>query len=166
MFDIEGNEATNRVYIVFKNQGSDSNPEILWAQSLIDDFLGFDATSPTKPLNPSSPSHEYSLIAENPAKFNAYNSFVIKSDLVNTGIQTNNDFNNTIAQIQISSNPGEIQNFRATEPNIFSLCNNLIGANNARFSINFSLTSETGVPLDTRGEYYDFVIQLSWLEDQ
>ena len=166
MFDIEGNEATNRIYIVFKNQGSDSNPEILWADSLIDDFLGFDAVSPTKPLNPSSPSHEYSLIAENPAKFNAYNSFVIKSNLVNTGIQTNNDFNNTIAQIQISSNPGEIQNFRATEPNIFSLCNNLIGSNSSRFSIDFSLTSETGIPLDTRGEYYDFTIMISWLESE
>lgn len=164
MFDIEGNEATNRIYITFKNMASGVNPEILWASSTIDDFLGFSDTSPTKPVNPSSPSHDYSITAENPARFNAYNSFVIKSDIVNTGIQINDSFNGTIAQIQITSNPGEIQNFRATEPNIFSLCNNLIGMNSAKFTLTFELVSETGLSLDTRGEYYDFVIMLSWLE--
>ncbi len=166
MFDIEGNEATNRIYIIFKNTASSANPEILWAQSTIDDFLGFTDTSPTQPVNPSSPSHDYSIVAENPARFNAYNSFVIKSDIVNTGIQINDSFNGTIAQIQITSNPGEIQNFRATEPNIFSLCNNLIGMNSAKYTLTFELVSETGLALDTRGEYYDFVIMLSWLEDQ
>ena len=110
MFDIEGNEATNRIYITFKNAASSSNPEILWASSTIDDFLGFSDTSPTHPINPSSPSHDYSITAENPARFNAYNSFVIKSDIVNTGIQINDSFNGTIAQIQITSNPGIVPN--------------------------------------------------------
>ena len=166
MFDIEGNDATNRIYIVFKYTANDADPEILWSSSTINSFLGFDASSPTKPAQPSTASHNSSITADDPAKFNAYNSFVIKSDIVNTGIQINDNFNGTIAQIQITSNPGEIQNFRATEPNIFSLCNNLIGINSARYTINFELVSETGVPLDTRGEYYDFVLMLSWLEDQ
>ena len=164
MFDIEGNDATNRIYIVFKNTATDADPEILWSSSTINEFLGFRVSSPTKPATPSTASHDSSLTAEDPAKFNAYNSFVIKSDIVNTGIQINNNFNGTIAQIQITSNPGEIENYRATEPNIFSLCNNLIGVNSAKYTLNFELVSETGVSLDTRGEYYDFVIMLSWLE--
>ena len=164
MFDIEGNEATNRVFITFKNTASASNPEILWNESTIDNLLGFTDSSPTKPSNPYSTDHEYSIFAENPAKFNAYNSFVIKSDLVNEGIQVNDNFNNIIAQIQITSNPGEIENYKAQQPNTFSLCNELIGQNNAKFSATFTLTSEIGIPLDTRGEYYDFIVLISWLE--
>ena len=91
-FSFEGNEATNRMKIVYKAiSGSHMDVEILWEQSTLRILLGYDEDSPTKPFT-TSDSHDHSLVAPNAARFNAYNSFVIHSDIVNTGIQLNNNF--------------------------------------------------------------------------
>jgi pectin methylesterase-like acyl-CoA thioesterase len=146
-----------------------ANPEILWSQSTVRTVLGFEEDSPTRPTttlytNIQTDEHNSSLVAPNPAKFNSYNSFVLHSDLVSEGIQINNTYDNIISQIQITANVGEIENFRANDKNVFSIVNNLIGSQNQRYRARFSLTSELGIPLDTKGENYDFVILLSWLE--
>ena len=96
--------------------------------------------------------------APNPAKFNSYNSFVLHSDLVSEGIQINNTYDNIISQIQITANVGEIENYRANDKDVFSIVNNLIGPQNQRYRARFWLTSELGIPLNTNGEDYDFVI--------
>ena len=163
-FSFEGNEATNRMYIVFKAVASSHvDVEILWAESTLRLLMGFHEDSPTQPFS-SSDTHDHSLIAPNAAKFNAYNSFVIHSDIVNTGIQLNNNFDNIIGQIQITKDPGELESFRATQPNIFALCNNLIGTQNGRYQATFTLTSETGINLDMRGEAWTIICLFSWLE--
>lgn len=163
-FSFSGNESTNRLYITYLNSGQTGAPEIKWADSTITATLGFLPSSPTKPSNPYTPSHEFSLESPNTPRFNAYNSFVLHSDLVNAGIRINDSFDQIIAQIPITSNVGELTMFKATAPQVACLCNNLIGPQSARWNFEFWLTSETGVPLDTRGENYDFIVEIDWLE--
>lgn len=160
-----GQDSINRMYIQFKTNTVQSNAQILWNESTITEMLGFTPSSPTQP-EPSNQNHEHSLFAPNAPKFNAYNSFVIHSDLVSEGIQLNNTFDNIIGQIQITTEPGTIETFRAVSPNPFALCNNLIGTQNARYRATFRLTSETGQPLDTMGEHYDITVLISWLEQE
>ena len=161
-----GQDSTNRMYIQFKSSGAEGNAEILWNESSITEMLGFLPTSPTKPSTESKTDHEHSIFSPHAPKFNAYNSFVIHSDLVSEGIQLNNSFDNIIGQIQITTDTGTIETFRAIAPNPFALCNNLIGTQNARYRATFRLTSETGQPLDTMGEYWDITLLISWLEQE
>jgi len=168
-FTFSGNNSLGKVIITFLDKDLTANPEILWSQSTVRTVLGFEEDSPTRPTttlytNIQTDEHNSSLVAPNPAKFNSYNSFVLHSDLVSEGIQINNTYDNIISQIQITSNVGEIENFRANDKNMFSIVNNLIGSQNQRYRARFYLTSELGIPLDTKGENYDFVILLSWLE--
>ena len=167
-FLIDGNQAINRLFITFRNNTATSGNEvnIIWEESSLRTLLGFDENSPTKPSQPSNASHEYSLVAPNASLFNNYNSFMIHTDLVSQGIQLNNLFDNVVAQIQITEDPGGLERFRAVSPNMFAIVNNLIGSQNARYRATFWLTSETGVALDMRGEYYDFCILISWLESE
>lgn len=163
IFDFQGNESTNRLNIVFKyNQAFQI--DINWYQSNMRYILGFDATSPTRPSVPPNASHNTAITAPYASEFNSYNSFIIHTDLVNTGIQLNNSFYQIIGQLPVTSNPGELETYRSSEPNIFSLCNELIGIQSARYSATFWITDEINRPLDTRGEYYDITIQISWLE--
>jgi len=161
-----GNESTNKLYITFKNTGSAGNPQILWANSTLRDVMGFASTSPTRPPQSYTANHEYSLTSPLFPKFNAYNSFIIHSDLVNDGIQLNNSFDRIISKIPITTSVGTIENYIGTESTIFAMCNNLIGRQSAKWSAEFYLTSETGEPLDTLGENWDIVIKISWLERQ
>ena len=163
IFDFQGNESTNRLSIVFKYSAAYVY-HIDWYMSTMREILGFNINSPSEPVIPPNASHNTSITAPDASIFNAYNSFVIHTDLVNTGIQLNNNFSQIICQLPITSNPGELETYKSSEPNIFSLCNELIGLRSAKYNVSFWLTSETNVPLDTRGEYYDLVLQISWLE--
>lgn len=164
MVDMYGNESTNRLYIEFKYNATLANLQFIWANSTISDILGFTPASLTKPTDPSTATSTFTLRSDNSPKFNIYNSYIIHSDIVSAGIRINNDFDRVIAQIPIKASVGELDAYRAQEPSVFSLCNNLIGVSGQRWSIEVWLTSETGVPLDQRGEYYDIIVLISWLE--
>lgn len=161
-FAITGNNATQRVNIEFKYASSSADQQIIWANTTMRDLLGFDATSPTVPPLAPNPSHNTFLIAPSPARFNSYNSFIIHSSLVNNGIQLNNNFFNIISVIPITAPTGTLNIYQAQEPYNFSICTNLVGELNRKYSADFSLTDETNQPLNTSGEDYDFIILLSW----
>ena len=164
-FRFTANESTNKVLITFLNDGKTGAPEIKWANSSLRTVLGFDATSPGKPINPYSADHEISIESPETPKFNTYNSFVIHSDIVDTGIRINGqNYQNIIGVIPISSAVGELTSYVASNPVPFALCNNLIGASSAKWSIDVWLTSEYNVPLDTRGEYYEVIVLIKWEE--
>lgn len=164
MVDITGNESTNRLYITFTKAATTANLEFIWANSTISSLMGFNPTSLTKPPEPSTDDASFTLLSDDSPKFNVYNSFIIHSDIVSAGIRLNNNYDSIIAQIPITSSVGTLDTYRAQEPSIFALCNNLIGPRNQKWSAEFWITSETNVPLDQRGEYFDFVVIISWLE--
>ena len=164
MVNITGNESTNRLYIEFKYNATLANLQFIWQNSTVRDLMGFNATSLTRPTNPSTATTSFTLVSEDFPKFNQYNSFVIHSTLVNQGIRLNNSYDSILCQIPIRASVGELDSFRSQEPSVFSLCNNLIGTQSQIWSVDFWLTSETNIPLDQRGEYWDFVLLLSWLE--
>ena len=165
MCNFQGNDSTGRIYIEFTDLATIANLEFIWSNSTITSLLGFTPTSPTKPTSPSTPDRSFTIVSENFPKFNQYNSFVLHSDIVSEGIPINNNRDNIIAQIPIKAKVAELDNyFRAQEPYLFSTCDNLIGQQNQIYSMTFWITSETGVPLDQAGEYFDFVLLLSWLE--
>lgn len=164
MVYIYGNESTNRMYIEFKYNASVAGLQFIWANSDIRDVMGFTAGAPTSPPVLSTPDNSYSLVSDDFPKFNQYNSFVIHSNIVNQGIRLNSSYDNIVAQIPIRASVGELDSFRAQEPTVFSLCNNLVGPQAQRWSIDWWLTSETGIPLEQRGEYWDFVMLITWLE--
>lgn len=165
IFDFQGNESTNRLNIVFKYQPA-FTINIDWYSSNMRLILGFVETSPSAPATPPNASHNTAISAPNASEFNSYNSFIVHTDLVNTGIQLNNNFQQIICQIPVTSNPGELETYKAGEPNIFSLCNELIGIRSAKYNARFWITDEINRPLDTRGEYYDITVQISWLEHE
>jgi hypothetical protein len=165
MVSITGNESTSKLYITFTEYATIANLQFIWINSTVRDILGFNTTSLTNPVNPSTTTSSFSLESDNTPKFNVYNSFIIHSDLVSTGIRLNNNFDNIIAQIPIKASVGELDIYRAQEPSVFALCNNLIGQQSQKWGCEFWITSETGIPLDQRGEYYDFIILISWLEE-
>ena len=159
-FRILGNNATQKINIeVFYAQNADQ--QILWDQSTSRNILGFESNSPTTPSIPQQASNPSWMIAPNIAKFNAYNSFVIHSDLVLTGIQLNNNFYNIISIIPITATTGTLNIFEAHDPYPFSVINNLVGINNARYNASFWLTDEKNKPL-FQSENWDIVVLMTY----
>jgi hypothetical protein len=166
MVSITGNESTSKLYITFSEYATIANLQFIWLNSSVRDIFGFNSTSLTKPVNPSTSTSSFSLESDNSPRFNVYNSYIIKSDLVTEGIRLNGNISqNIICQIPIKASVGELDVFRAQEPSVFALCNNLIGPQSQVWGATFELQSETGIPLDQRDEYYDFIILISWLDD-
>lgn len=166
-FRFSANESTNKVIITFLNEGQTGAPEIKWANTALRTVLGFESTSPGKPTIPYSADHEHSIESPDTPKFNTYNSFVIHSDIVDTGIRINGqNYQNIIGVVPISSSVGELTSYVASDPVPFALCNNLIGPSAAKWSISVWLTSEFNQPLDTRGEYYEVIVLIKWTETE
>ena len=159
-FRILGNNATQKINIeVFYAEGA--NQQILWDQSTIRNILGFEEKSPTTPQIQPQAGNPSWMIAPNIAKFNAYNSYVIHSDLVLTGIQLNNNFYNIISIIPITATTGTLNIFEAHDPYPFSVINNLVGINNARYSAAFWITDEKNKAL-YQSENWDIVVLMTY----
>ena len=168
VFKWEGNYSTQKLSItyLYTNDAKLNQLEIIWNQSTITSLLGFTNTSLTRPAKVSTASVNYSIVSDTYSKFNTYNSFLIQSDLVNTGISVNNNFNNIIGQVPIPPDSvGTLINYRASTPNMFAMCNNLIGMNNAKYQARFKITDEnTGLLIFP--DDYTFTIMISWFESE
>jgi hypothetical protein len=80
LFTITGNDSTQKVSIQFETD-SKTDTYIDWKQSTIRSILGFDITSPQKPLVSKG-----SITAPYVADFNNLNAYYLHSDLVGQGI--------------------------------------------------------------------------------
>jgi len=139
--------------------------KILWNQSTVTDLLGFTASSPQRPSKVSTIDVNYSISGPTYGKFNAYNSFIIQSDLVDSGLSINNNFSQIIGQIDIPPNSvGSLISYRATQPNTFALCNNLRAPNGAKYQCFFKIRDENGEPIQMTDDWFITVL-ISWIEE-
>jgi hypothetical protein len=159
-YRITGNNATQKINIEVY-EAPLASQKILWNQSTIRNILGFNSDSPTvPPVLPQVGAPSF-MVAPNIAKFNAYNSFVVHSDLVHSGIQLNNNYYNIISLIPITAATGTLNVYSASYPYVFSGVGNLVGQMNARYNANFWLTDEKNIPL-TMSENWDIVVQITY----
>ena len=156
IFTISGNDSTQKVSIAFENLMA-VNIYIDWTQTTLRSILGFESTSPQKPL-----VYKGSLTADNTADFNNLNAYYVHSDLVGNGIPTNSTYGQTISVIPVSAAPGNLIVFQGQYENLFADCNNLVGSHNERSSFSFWLTTENNTPIDMNGEEYSFTLLFKW----
>ena len=138
-------DATQKVVIRFNY----TNVTVDFSAARTDTFreiIGFDeliyGPFAAAPLN---------ILAPNIAAFNTVNSFLIASDLVNTGIRFNNRYNQVIAQVLINVSPGSQIISTPFNP-AKSNAQPLAGSN--RSNLRFRLTDEKLRPVNTNGEYW------------
>ena len=141
---------TQRVEIIC----GDAGVEIDFTQAdTIRELLGFNSAVLTSTL-----AGQY-FLGDNPAKFNAVNTLLIHSNIVQQGIQVNESFSQTIAQIFIDVEPGSQILFRPFNPTLIS-CPHLAGQ--LLSSISFRLSDENNVDLATNGEDWSVRIRISY----
>ena len=156
MFVFSPDNATQRVVITFLKE----NLQIFWATSTLRTILGFDAGSPTAPAPP--PITGKSLLAPNVARFNELTSFLIRTDLINTGIPVNANATGVLANVFIDVLPSSLINY--TPLNIvWSDASNIIGARIT--TINFSLANQENRLVDTNSEYWNFTLIFKYYID-
>jgi hypothetical protein len=110
------------------------------------EILGFNSATYGPYINAPIP-----LLAPNTAAFNQVNYFLIHSDLTNTGIRFNNNFNQTIAQVVIDVSPGSQIVSHPFNP-ARTMTQELAGAK--RNNIRMWLTDDQDRRVDTNGEYW------------
>lgn len=91
------------------------------------------------------------ILADNTAAFNQVNSFLLHSDLTNTGLLINSIYNQTISQILITSKPGSQILHRPL--NVLKIDTPELASNNIRF-IRIWLTDDKNRPVNTLNEFY------------
>lgn len=124
------------------------------------DLLGFNAG--LVPPGGVTTGEEHTL-GDNVAAFNSVDHFLIHSDLVNSGIRVDGDFNRTIARVSISVSPGSQIVMEPNNP-VRVDGNNLIG--NSRERIAFWLTDQDDRPADTNGEIWTATVILRFNTDR
>ncbi|MEI7669924.1 MAG: hypothetical protein WCJ33_07570 [Pseudomonadota bacterium] len=167
VFKFVPNYSTQKLSIEFLyiDNASLNQVRILWNQSTITELLGYTSSSPTRPSKVSTIDANYSITGESYGKFNAYNSFIIQSDLVDTGISINNNYSQIIGQIDIPPNSvGSLISYRATNPNVFALCNNLRGSTGAKYQCVFRIRDENGDPIIMPDNWF-ITVMISWFEE-
>ena len=167
MFSFVGNYSTQKLSItyLYLNNAGLNQVEIIWNDSTITTLLGFTSLSPTRPATLSTPSVNYSITSSDYAKFNTYNSYLIKTDLVSQGISVNNNYANIIGIVPIEADSiGTLMNYKATNPNIFSTCMNLVGIQNARYSCRFTISNENNEDVIMPDDWF-ITLMVSWFEE-
>ena len=91
------------------------------------------------------------LSGQYPVKFNTIDYFLLHSDLPDTGLKFNGDYNQSISQILIDVKVGnQIRNKPFNPANLS--CLKLIGSQRSRFKV--WLTDNHNNPVNTNGEYF------------
>lgn len=126
------------------------------APSTVGPVLGWPA--PGAFVGPA-PVDNYSESSPSEATFNRVNSYIIKSDMVNTGITLNGDSRSILAGVPIDVPPGSQVVFQPASPRWFD-ASELIGA--SRQVLKFFLLDQALRPVPTANEYWTVTVQLRW----
>ena len=110
------------------------------------EILGFDS----QVLGPYAIT-PVNILADKSAAFNQVNSFLLHSDLTNTGMRINNNYNQIIAQILIDKSPGSQLVSQPFNPTQIS-ASHLTGVLKKRISI--WLTDDKNRPVNTANEFF------------
>ncbi len=120
------------------------------------DVLGFDAR--LVPLAPKTSSHSEG--GDVTAAFNRVNNFIIKSDIISDGISVNAINDSIIADVLITSEPGDQIVFTPFHPPKAN-ADELIG--HRKNYISFRLTDQVGRPVETMSENWSFTVVLKYV---
>tara|TARA_R110000803_G_scaffold5757_1_gene18995 strand:+ start:1972 stop:2808 length:837 start_codon:yes stop_codon:yes gene_type:complete len=142
LISISADEATAKVNLRFNyaNVQVDFRPTDTFRE-----ILGFNSGLLSVATAPQT------IPAQNVAKFNTINSYLIHSDLVNNGIRYNNIYNQTIGEVLIDVAPQEQINSQPFNP-ATSDASDLRGVK--RNNVSFWLTDENNKLIDTNTEYW------------
>ena len=151
---LSGDLATQRVVITFTIAGLQAN---FVPSGTIGPLIGFNArTSPPTLLSVAGES-DY---GDNPAAFNAIDSFIIATNLIaGDGIPVNNQAIGVIARIPVNDLPGSQIFYQPNVP-VEVGADNMIGQTIQ--SVNFSLYDSNLNLVDTRGEYWSLTLHVHY----
>tara|TARA_R110000782_G_scaffold206115_1_gene294356 strand:- start:961 stop:1782 length:822 start_codon:yes stop_codon:yes gene_type:complete len=119
------------------------------------EVLGFNSRN--VPLVPQASG--YSETADEVAKFNRTNSFLISGDLVSNGVPVNNINKGILGEVLITAPPGSQINYTPFLPPSID-ATELIGKTKNFFT--FTLTDQIGRSVDTNYETWSFLIVISY----
>jgi hypothetical protein len=119
------------------------------------DILGFDPQQ----VGPNAGA-PINILADNVAAFNSINNFEIHSDLVGQGIRVNNTYTQTIAEVNITVNPGSQIVDKPFHP-AKSDASALAGVK--RGTVRFWLTDDSNNAVDTNSEYWTTRLTIQYL---
>lgn len=117
------------------------------------DILGFNSQILTTISVP------YNIIADNVARLNQIEYFLIQSDLTNNGIRINNRYSGNIARVVIDSPPGSLLVYEPRKPLEIN-CQNLANSNQSVFT--FALTDQNGAAVDTNSELWSVQVTIRY----
>jgi hypothetical protein len=100
------------------------------------------------------------VLANNVAKFNSVDSFLIHCDLVDRGILLNNKYSQVLGQVLIDVSPGSQIIYNPFNPTRVE-ANNLIGG--SRRAIRVWLTDQSGNAVNTNNEMYSLKLKIYYM---
>ena len=141
LFSLSPDEPTGKVEIRFNY---DTVSIDFTQPNTLRDILGFNSQI----LGPYA-TVPFNRLADNTARFNSVNYFVIHSDLTQTGIRFNNSYNQAVSKVVIDVPPGsQIVSTPYNPPKIS--CNELVGGN--KTLIRMWLTDDQNRRVNTNSE--------------
>lgn len=153
---IGGDDATQKIVVTFNGGGNKTFLDFTPADTFRD-ILGFDAREVPALANQST--NGYTELGDNIATFNTIDSFLINTDLISSGIPTNNNLSGTIAKVVIDEKPGSLITFDPFNPSVVS-ARELIGRTKNAFT--FRLTDQNYNLVDTNQETWSIVIKIEY----
>ena len=153
---ISGDDATQRSILTFNNDGFQTYADFTQPDS-IRTILGFNARQ--SPPAPDQSTPGFSDQSDSIAEFNQLNAYLISSDLTAAGVPVNNQQTGVLCQIPINSPPGTQLNFEPFNP-VKVNATGLIGL--SRNQINFRLLDQRGIAVNTNGEYYSLLLEITY----
>jgi len=150
LFVLSGDDATQSTVITFLTSGDSIDFTIANSLRIV---LGFNSAVYT------APSANYNLYSPNPAAFNADNSYLISSNLTSVGIPINNQSFGILVNVPITASPGSQIIYQPANL-VWSDAGDIIGQ--TKQFLNFRLTNQSLVPVNTVGETWQFTLVIKW----
>jgi hypothetical protein len=120
--------------------------------------LGFTSTPGSPPLIATYDGDFFE--AENVARLNRINSYLLHADIANEGLSVNNSYSNILTEIQLNNlGIGELLIYNPFLP--YKLNGNHLKYG-SKSLLAFRLTNELNEPIDTFGEDYSFSMTISY----
>lgn len=149
-FVLNPNSATGKIEITFKN--ALDTIDFSYTQSF-NELLGFEEQKY------SSPGAGGSIVGPNIAQFSQVSYFLIQSDITTQGLLFNGTYDNIIAKVLITSQPGSQILYQPTNPTLIN-ADNLIADRRRRYQ--FSLLTNKKERANTNGEYWSVQLRISY----
>jgi len=156
-FTFIGDVATQKVLIQYNNANNEPVSINFGINNSFRDLIGFDSGTYTYP-GPTIDGKQ--LTAQNVAKFNNVEYFLIHSDLVSLGLRNNSSYSQIISQVPITEDVGHQINYSPFNPPRIPAME-LIGQK--RNTIKFWLTDQRNKLVNTNSEVFSVRLCINYI---